>query len=250
MCNCGRKFETQRSLNSHARFCELYIKKQKQKPKSKYKDIYGNYTCECGKVYTYYQSFNAHLSHCDIHHDKVGTVRKKRPNELYHTMNWDNKSDSDIKEIRKKASKTYSQRQAAGIFKHPFAGKKHSIETRRNIRLSTLKYIASTTKDGKLSPRYNKRAISYIDQLNITNNWNLQHAENGGEISVDGYWLDGYDKDLNIAFEYDEPRHYIDKENSILCQRDIDRQNYIINKLHCKFYRYNEYKDYFYEIIL
>ena len=78
--------------------------------------------------------------------------------------------------------------------------------------------------------------------------WNLQHAENGGEVSIAGYFLDGYDKELNIAFEYDEPIHYIDIENNILREKDIERQNYIIEKLNCKFYRYNEKLDKFYEI--
>lgn len=78
--------------------------------------------------------------------------------------------------------------------------------------------------------------------------WNLQHALNGGEIEIDGYWLDGYDKEKNIVFEFDEPYHYIDWKNNILREKDIDRQNYIINKLHCEFYRYNQRKDYFYKV--
>jgi len=51
----------------------------------------------------------------------------------------------------------------------------------------------------------------------------LQHAENGGEFEVAGYYLDGYDKNLNIAFEYDEPGHYEDVINNILNKRDIER---------------------------
>ena len=82
--------------------------------------------------------------------------------------------------------------------------------------------------------------------MNEDNHWNLQHAENGGEYEIDGYFLDGYDKELNIAFEYDEKRHYSDPVNNILSERDIERQTSIINKLGCKFYRYNEYLDYFY----
>lgn len=54
-------------------------------------------------------------------------------------------------------------------------------------------------------------------------NWNLRHAENGGEIIKFGYFLDAYDEEKNIVVEYDEPRHYIDVENNILKSEDIKR---------------------------
>lgn len=109
-----------------------------------------------------------------------------------------------------------------------------------------MKYL-SNSKDIKC-PRYNQKSIQYIDSLNENKGWNLQHAENGGEIQVCGYFIDGYDKTKNIVFEYDEPRHYKDIENSILTDKDIERQNIIINELKCDFYRYNEYKDYLYKV--
>jgi hypothetical protein len=46
---------------------------------------------------------------------------------------------------------------------------------------------------------------------------------NGGEKFVAGYFLDGYDENLNIAFEYDEPKHYQDIEKNILKYKDIVR---------------------------
>lgn len=63
-----------------------------------------------------------------------------------------------------------------------------------------------------------------------------------------GYWLDAYDKEQNIVVEYDEPRHYIDIENNILCEKDLKRQQEIINHLHCEFWRYNESMDLLYKI--
>ena len=63
-----------------------------------------------------------------------------------------------------------------------------------------------------------------------------------------GYWLDGYDKNLNIVFEYDEPKHYIDKENNILRDYDIKHQTRIIEKLKCEFWRYNEYLNLLYRV--
>ena len=127
-----------------------------------------------------------------------------------------------------------------------FTNKKHSECTKEKIRISTINYL-STLTDGFIA-RYNKQACRYIDELNNKMGWNLQHAENGGEIQCAGYYLDGYDEYLNIVFEYDEPYHYINVEQNILSESDIIRQTNIINKLHCKFYRYNEKLDLFYEI--
>lgn len=54
---------------------------------------------------------------------------------------------------------------------------------------------------------------------------------------VCGYWLDGYDKEKNIVFEYDESFHY---PYGKLRHKDIVRQNRIIAFLNCAFWRYNE----------
>lgn len=61
-CKCGRIFKTKRSINSHARFCSCYVKKEK----TRYlKD--DKYLCECGRIFEKSQSLNAHFSHCIIH---------------------------------------------------------------------------------------------------------------------------------------------------------------------------------------
>ena len=74
----------------------------------------------------------------------------------------------------------------------------------------------------------------------------MQHELNGGEIQLIGYSLDAYDKERNIVVEYDEARHY-DVDNN-LKYKDIIRQNNIIKYLQCKFFRYNERIQLFYEV--
>lgn len=101
---------------------------------------------------------------------------------------------------------------------------------------------------GKFNCSYNPKACIYIDNLNKQNNWKLQHAENGGEQFICGYFVDGYDKELNIVFEYDEPTHYKNVNKSILKDKDLQRQQNIINYLGCEFWRYNEKIDLLYKI--
>jgi hypothetical protein len=84
---------------------------------------------------------------------------------------------------------------------------------------------------------YNENACKFIDELNKLNGWELQHALNGGEFSISGYSLDGYDKKRNIVFEYDEPKH--NKKSQI--EKDRRREKIIIEKLKPKmFLRFNE----------
>jgi hypothetical protein len=83
---------------------------------------------------------------------------------------------------------------------------------------------------------YNPTACKYFDILSTIMGWNLQHATNGGEVVVCGYFLDAYDKVKNIVVEYDEPYH--DRPSEI--KKDIKRQIEIINELKCDFYRYKE----------
>jgi len=136
-------------------------------------------------------------------------------------------------------------------------GKKHSIETRRKIsnnlygrickestRLKHQESAIKLFKDEKICkgdswrPFYNPKACEYFNKLNLENDWKLQHALNGGEIKVSGYWIDAYDKENNIVVEYDEKHHY-DKSGN-LKHKDVIRQERIIQHLNCNFFRYNQ----------
>ena len=161
---------------------------------------------------------------------------------------WDNKTKEEKQEIHNKANKTLINKYKSGELISHWIGKCHSEESKEKTRISTIKYIESLPNYKGTKARYSHKACEYINKLNKNKNWNLQHAENGGEYSIIGYFVDGYDKDKNIVFEYDEPAHYIDKENNILKDKDIKRQQNIISKLHCEFWRYNEYLDLLYKI--
>lgn len=211
---------------------------------SKYKISDNLYRCECGKEFNNHQSLNAHLSHCDYHHKILGTEKKLRPSEINHSMCWENKSEEEINLIRNKSNNTLKERFKSGELVGYWKDKHLSEEHKQKIRE---KYVQRQIKNGRIST-FNEKACEYIDELNKKNNWHLQHALNGGEVIKFGYWLDGYDKDLNIVFEYDEPKHYIDIENNILNKKDLERQNFLIEKLNCKFFRYNEKTKCFYEV--
>ena len=85
---------------------------------------------------------------------------------------------------------------------------------------------------------YNENACKFIDELNAKYGWHLQHAMNDGDVCVGPYHLDGYDKELNVAFEYDEKKSY---HNSVKGKmKDKAREDYIKSRLHCIFVRYDE----------
>jgi len=118
-------------------------------------------------------------------------------------------------------------------------GKKKSPEHKQKCIINgKCGYIEWKRKNGILKSGYNPTACKYFDSLNETNKWNLQHARNGGEVRCSVYFLDAYDKGNKIVVEYDEPSHYDVYGN--LKDRDIKRMEFIIDKLGCKFYRYNE----------
>jgi len=92
-------------------------------------------------------------------------------------------------------------------------------------------------RKGQLTPNYNFRACIIFDEINRELGWNGQHAENGGEKFVDGYWVDYYEPTLNLVIEYDERHHNYQKDD------DIKRQQDIIAVLKCKFIRIHNYEN-------
>lgn len=97
-------------------------------------------------------------------------------------------------------------------------------ETKRKMRLSAIKRIEK--RIGQISPNYNPQGCKIIDWFNMYYEFDFQHAENGGEICIDGYFPDGVDQNQMIIIEIDEKHHF---NNGNLNQKDIDRQKYLEN---------------------
>jgi len=105
------------------------------------------------------------------------------------------------------------------------SGKIVSEESKQKIRASARKRILDHL--GICFPNYNPIACQYFNQLMEQTRTHIQHAENGGEFYIKdlGYWVDGYDKENNIFYEYDEPRHF--NSDGTLKEKDIKRQKEI-----------------------
>lgn len=128
----------------------------------------------------------------------------------------------------------------------PLKGRKVSDETRYKIRKSIIEGL----KAKNISQRGNPTACRFIDLLNESMGWKLQHASNGGEIEIYGYFLDGYDAERGIIFEYDEPKHHLKKKKQKDQQRQNDLFDYFkrVNKP-ISFWRYDERYKTLYEVL-
>ena len=98
-------------------------------------------------------------------------------------------------------------------------------------------------KDGILIwPNYNKEACRIFKSIDNDLNWNGIYATKGKEKRIGRFWVDYYEPNQNIVIEYDEPYHFDKKGN--LKPKDIKRQNWIVNRIRCRFYRINRNTNY------
>ena len=112
-------------------------------------------------------------------------------------------------------------------------------EVQKKLRLKTIEKIESNLElyGKKIIPFFNNKGCEYFNQLMLENNTFIQHALNGGEYHVKelGYWVDGYDRENNIVYEWDEKHHYDVYGN--LLERDLNRQKEIEDYLKCRVIR-------------
>lgn len=172
-------------------------------------------------------------------------IYQNRSQEAKDRMAWSRgktaKTDRSLKQASERALKYYQTHE--GTFK----GKHHTISTKLKISNSSKQYRC---KANIKSHNYSEKACNFIDNLNKIFGWKLQHALNGGEIKILNYYVDGYDAEHNIVFEYDDSRyHYKSKFDNVLSNKDLQRQENILKKLKCRFIRYNPYLDILYNAV-
>jgi hypothetical protein len=101
---------------------------------------------------------------------------------------------------------------------------------RMNLSVATRKYMIKNGFNMSVCIGKNEKII--LDTLEHELKTKIER-----EYYVDGFFIDGYSKRLNIAFEVDERHHKYKR----MLQRDIERQRYIEKRLHCTFIRIYDY---------
>ena len=141
---------------------------------------------------------------------------------------------------------TMSSREIAEII-----GKRHG-DVMRDIRTGDIPYtedIYLDNKNRKQTEYFINREYAEVRWLNDFNGLRVCAERERGALStieqllnvklirqyaVGPYKIDGYNEVNNVAYEIDEPQHYVDSELRQGCK---DRQAYIENKLGCKIVR-------------
>lgn len=253
--HCGKEFSDRYKLTGHSTWCEKNPKFSKEdrlksllKARShinsdKKKKDNTELICQyCGKICMGKNSLINHERFCKNNPNRAESPFVKYNKEKDHAWNkgLSTKNNISIRNQSEQLKKHWSENDVHN------KGKKMSVEQKEKIRNTVINNIKELK--GSISPMYSKKACDYIDKLNDKYGWKLQHAENGGEYEFFGYFPDGYDKENNIIFEYDEKQHYQNVWENILKDKDLERQNILIERLNCRFFRYNEELDYFYEV--
>jgi len=126
--------------------------------------------------------------------------------------------------------------------KNPFFKKKFSKKHRENLRIAALKRL----KKQGIMVAFNPQACEFIDEYGKKNGYNFRHALNGGEVCLSGFPVDGYDKEKNIVFEYDERYHRSIRRK----RKDIYKQKCITKTINPKmFIRYDEWDNRLYDAL-
>ncbi|MHA1482501.1 MAG: NUMOD3 domain-containing DNA-binding protein [Candidatus Heimdallarchaeaceae archaeon] len=104
-----------------------------------------------------------------------------------------------------------------------------SEETKEKMRKSAFKYAQKVI--GIICPRIGRNETKKLDELEKELKLRIIR-----QYKIGGYYLDGYIPEINLAIEVDEKHHKNQKE------KDIQREEFIKQKLGCKFLRIKDYE--------
>ena len=179
--------------------------------------------------------------HSTLYKEKLSKTKKGKNNPMYGKESWSKgKTGIFSKEVLKKMSEGNKKqipwnKGKKGVQVSWNKGRTgvYSKKVLKKMRIAAIKNIEN--RCGQISPAYNPSACKLINKYG--NNYNFQHAENGGEYRIKelGYWVDGYDKDKNVVIEVDESFHF--DCNGDLKEKDVQRQKEIEEHLNCEFIR-------------
>ena len=252
---CGLEYSSPNGFGNHIKqfhktetkdYYDLYLKKSKE-----------GECKECGKETAFCGFVKGYRIHCSkscskkIQPNAVGWAwtqkegyepwnKGKSMNEEY-KLNWEKgvKESSWGKNPWNKGKKMSEEHRKnwENSLKDTRFGKSPDEETRKKLRLNFIKKLNEIGKN--FHPPYNKKGCMYFNQLIEEKGINIQHAENGGEFFIKelGYWVDGYDAENNVVYEWDEKEHYTGKG---LREKDKKRQKEIEEFLKCEFIRIRE----------
>ena len=63
-------------------------------------------------------------------------------------------------------------------------------------------YSRRRKPDFKRETRYSQESLQWLTWISKTTGVKIQHAENGGEVRIDNYYCDGFDKDNQTVYSY------------------------------------------------
>ncbi|GJQ43746.1 MAG: hypothetical protein JETCAE03_32440 [Ignavibacteriaceae bacterium] len=86
-------------------------------------------------------------------------------------------------------------------------------------------------RKGKICPNYNPIACKIIDEYGQKHGCHFQHAENGGEVCIDGYFPDGIDEKNKIIIEVDEKHHAKTKNKDLNKQKYFEKLGYKVIRI-------------------
>ena len=165
--------------------------------------------------------------------EKLGKSGTPRTEEVKQKLReWHKNSMTDEMRQRRDAWKHNMSADTRNKLRARRMGKEASETTREKLRMIRLEKV----KEMGGFPSFNKAACDFMNELSGKLGFHFRHAMNGGEAVICGYSVDGYDRDKNVVFEYDESRH----ENLTRKMKDMRREERMRNKVGCEILRYSE----------